>query len=202
MYSDEEGRRAVKLARRVVEAVVRGDSIGEIAYPQKFENAAGVFTTLKLYPSGELRGCIGYPDPTLRIIETIVNSARSAAMRDPRFNPVTVEELDGLIVEVSLLTPPEKVQVDDPSEYLERIVVGKHGLIVKRSLATGLLLPQVPVEWNWDVKEFLEHACLKAGVERNSWKRPSTEIFSFQGEVFAESNPGGEIRRVPVDGGE
>jgi len=197
MYSDEDGIKAVQLARHVVDSVVKGTPIGKIAYPRGFDEKAGVFTTINRYPSGELRGCIGFPEPTFKIVEAIVSSGRSAALRDPRFNPVTPGELDSIVVEVSLLTPPEKVVVDSPEEYLDKIVVGKHGLIMKRSLASGLLLPQVPVEWNWNVEEFLDHTCVKAGMEKGCWRRNSTEVFVFEGEVFMEKTPRGEVVRKP-----
>ncbi len=200
MYTDEEGIRAVRLARKVVEASVKREPIGEIRYPNSFEKNAGVFTTLNRFPSGELRGCIGFPEPTFRIVEATVNSAKSAALKDPRFKSVARPELDNIVVEVSLLTPPEKVVVESPEEYLEKIEVGKHGLIIKRSLATGLLLPQVPVEWKWNVEEFLEHTCTKAGIDPGSWRLRSTEIFSFEGEVFTEKTPRGEVVRKPLVG--
>ncbi len=116
------------------------------------------FVTLK--KAGQLRGCIGYIEPHAPLIEAVADNAQSAALRDPRFAPVTPEELPDISIEVSALTPLE------PVADVEEIEIGRHGLVISQGPNHGLLLPQVPVEWGWDREEFLEHTCLKAGLLR------------------------------------
>jgi uncharacterized protein (TIGR00296 family) len=98
-------------------------------------------------------------------------------------------------VEVSLLTPPQEITVKSPREYASQVKVGEDGLILQKGWARGLLLPQVPVEWNWDAEEFLSQTCIKAGLMPDAWLEQGTKIFKFQAEVFSEDKPGGEVRR-------
>ncbi|MEM2870437.1 MAG: TIGR00296 family protein [Thermoplasmata archaeon] len=200
MYSIEEGKLAVSIARGAVEAFV----VGEREYrppqelPASFRQKAGVFVTLSTYPERELRGCIGYPEPVLPLIDALVDAARSAALRDPRFPPVSPDELDRIVVEVSLLTPPEPIKVKNPREYLKVVKIGRDGLIVDNGLSRGLLLPQVPVEWGWDVHEFLDHTCMKAGLPASAWMEKDTRLFRFTAEIFDEKEPRGEIIARPL----
>lgn len=201
MYSLEEGRLAVSLARRAVEACVAGTGgfRPPDELPPSFRRKAGVFVTLNTYPERELRGCIGYPEPVLPLIEALLDAARSAATRDPRFPPVSPDELDRIVVEVSLLTPPEPIVVKDPREYLRVVRIGRDGLIVDDGLSRGLLLPQVPVEWGWDVHEFLDHTCMKAGLPASAWMERGTRLFRFSAEIFDEREPRGEVVARPLE---
>lgn len=179
-------------------------------FPQSFKEKSGVFVTLKtIAKKGEkteknLRGCIGYPLPHLPLIEAIIDSAINSATRDSRFyppfgpGPVVPEELRKIVFEVSILTPPELLKVDTPDDYLKKIKIGRDGLIVEREFIRGLLLPQVPVEWKWNIKEFLEHTCNKAGLPADCWKKPGVKIYSFQAIIFEEVEPQGEIRRKEI----
>jgi len=151
--------------------------------------------TLTRYPSDDLRGCIGYPEPIMPLIDAIKDSAVSASSRDPRFPPVRTEELDHIKVEVSLLTPPTEISVNKPKDYVKAVKVGEDGLIVQRNWARGLLLPQVPVEWSWDAEEFLCQTCMKAGLTPDSWLQQGTKVFKFQAEVFSETKPRGDVKR-------
>ncbi len=197
MFSDEEGKLAVRIARDVVDRHVRGERVVYTDYdvPERFHQKMGAFVTLKTFPAGELRGCIGFPTPIFPLIKAIVEAARSAATKDPRFFPVSPRELDHLVVEVSLLTPPVPLEASTPRERLEKVVIGKHGLIAERGPFTGLLLPQVPVEEGWDVKTFLEWTCMKAGLPRDAWKDPATRFYTFTAEVFRETTPRGDVVR-------
>jgi uncharacterized protein (TIGR00296 family) len=188
--SEEEGKLAVEIARKAVDTYVKDDKRYEPdEIPAVFKEYRGVFVTLEEFPGNELRGCIGFPEPVAPFIDALIDSAISAASRDPRFSPVSEEELDNLVVEVSALTPPEIIKVKDPAEYLTKVKVGRDGLIVRRGYSSGLLLPQVPVEWGWTEEEFLEHTCNKAGLPPNAWLDPNTEIQSFQGQVWHEKEP-------------
>ncbi len=144
---------------------------------KKFKEKRGAFVTLKV--GGELRGCIGYPLPIKPLLETVMEMAVAAATQDYRFAPLTREELPQTKIEISVLTLPQPI--DDVSQ----IEVGKHGIIVSKGFARGLLLPQVPIEYHWDRETFLRHGCLKAGLDEDEWKKGArVEIFSAQ--VFSE----------------
>jgi uncharacterized protein (TIGR00296 family) len=145
-----------------------------------------------------LRGCIGFPEPTYPLGEAIVRSAISAATRDPRFPSVELKELTKIIVEVTILTTPERLECPDPRDYPDRIKVGRDGLIVERGWSRGLLLPQVAVEWAWDVEEFLMQCCIKAGLPPDSWLVGGTKIYKFEGKIFSEVSPDGLVREVTM----
>lgn len=137
----------------------------------------GVFVTLKR--NDELRGCVGYPLPHKALFETVIESAISAATQDFRFQSIEAEELDEIKIEISILTLPQV------AKDISKIEVGKHGIIISKGPHKGLLLPQVPVEWNWNLETYLNHGCLKAGLGKNEWKKGARiEIFSAQ--VFSE----------------
>lgn len=153
----------------------------------------GVFVTLERYPNHDLRGCIGYPEPVMPLIEAIESSARSAAFKDPRFQPVARNELSNLTIEVSVLTKPTLIEVNDPKEYLQEIKVGRDGLVVENGPFRGLLLPQVPVEWKWNAEKFLSQTCVKAGLPQNSWQDQETKIYKFTAQIFSELEPGGAV---------
>jgi uncharacterized protein (TIGR00296 family) len=199
-FSDEEGIRAVRAARYVIENTVKCQDVPDLKLPASFKDKGGVFVTLKTHPDHELRGCIGYPEPVVALKEALVDSAISAATRDPRFPPVSADELPNLLVEVSLLTPPEPIETSGAKELIGKVKVGEDGLIVERGRARGLLLPQVPIEWGWKAEEFLEQTCGKAGLPLEAWKDPKTRFFKFQAEVFSEEKPHGKIKREILNG--
>jgi hypothetical protein len=143
----------------------------------------------------QLRGCIGYPQPTFPLVEATIDSAINAATEDPRFNPLSLKELDEVVFEVSVLTPPEAIEVNKPQEYVGKIKVGEHGLIVEKGFSKGLLLPQVPVEWGWCEEEFLCQCCMKAGLPPDTWLGKGTKIYKFTAIVFEEETPKGKIER-------
>lgn len=181
--TEEEGKLAVRLARAELEKRIGGSGEPPLPIPPVFSRKRGVFVTLTR--EGELRGCIGYPYPHLPLADAIRDAAVSAALGDPRFPPVDAGELPLLRVEVTILTPPELMQ-DDPEARPRTIEVGRHGLIVRGRGRSGLLLPQVPVEWGWNSREFLDHTCRKAGLAPGCWKEREVEIFTFEGQIFHE----------------
>ena len=142
-----------------------------------FLEKRGAFVTLK--KNDDLRGCIGYPLPFKPLYETIIEVAVSAATQDFRFEPITLEELPEVKIEVSVLTLPE------PVKDIKEVELGKHGIIVSKGSSKGLLLPQVPIEWNWDLETYIEHGCLKAGLPEDEWKK-GAEIEVFSAQVFSE----------------
>jgi len=195
MFSKSDGRYAVRKARETILRRLSREGPDTSDAGGLFLKDCGVFVTLNTYPDHRLRGCIGYPEPVQPLINSLVDSAISAATRDPRFSPVRKGELDKLVIEVSLLTPPEKIEVKKLTEILDEVKVGRDGLIVERGTYRGLLLPQVPVEHNWDTEEFLQHTCVKAGLPPGTWVEKGTTIYRFQAEIFTELEPGGDIIR-------
>jgi len=193
--SDSDGVVLVKTARKAVtEFLSNGDRMKlESDLEEKFSFNSGVFVTLN-NPDG-LRGCIGFPIPEKKLSYAIIEGAIAAATEDPRFPSVKTNELNDIVFEVTVLTPPVKIDVSDPMEYLEKIKVGRDGLIIRHSFSSGLLLPQVPVEYNWNVEEFLQHTCEKAGLSRDTWKNESVKSEKFEGIIFKEETPNGVIVR-------
>lgn len=196
----EEGTFLIQLARNTVKEYLKTGKTVEAPEntPKKLFEHCGVFVTINSLKNGEkaLRGCIGYPYPTNPLVEAVIDSAISAATRDPRFHPLSLKELDNVIFEVSVLTPPEQIKVEKPEEYVAKIKVGEDGLIVEKGFFKGLLLPQVPVEWNWCEEEFLCQCCVKAGLPPDSWLTKGTKIYKFSAIIFEEETPQGKVKRV------
>jgi uncharacterized protein (TIGR00296 family) len=165
--------------------------------PRKLFEHCGVFVTINKLVNGEpqLRGCIGYPYPTNPLVEAVIDSAINAATEDPRFPSLSASELGEIVFEVSVLTPPELVETNNPKEYVSKFKVGEHGLIVERGIFKGLLLPQVPVEWNWCEEEFLCQCCMKAGLPPDTWLTKGTRIYKFKAIIFEEETPQGSVKR-------
>ncbi len=198
MLSIEQGKSLVNFAREIIESHFNEAKTKVKVKPSAnlrdiLSKKCGVFVTLHEFSTNQLRGCIGYPEPVMPLIDAISDSAISAATKDPRFPCVKKDELKNLIVELSVLTKPELIKVSDPSEYLKKIKVGRDGLIVEKGCYRGLLLPQVPVEWKWNVPEFLSQTCVKARLPQGSWLDKSVKVYKFTGQVFTEVKPYGEV---------
>ena len=196
----DEGKFLVELARKAVkENLTTGKHLAAPQNtPKKLLRQCGIFVTINTIKHGEtqLRGCIGYPYPTLPLVEAVIESAIDAATQDPRFYPLSLNELDNVVFEVSVLTPPEAITVQKPDEYVTKIKIGEDGLIVEKGIFKGLLLPQVPVEWEWDEEEFLCQCCIKAGLPPDSWLTKGTKIYKFQAIIFEEETPHGEVKQL------
>lgn len=176
MNFQEEALRAV---RQTIHDYLSGKPKTKLNFENKrFNENCGVFVTLK--KSGELRGCIGFVKGVGPLGESLQEMAIAAATKDSRFKPVTLQELDEIDIEISVLTPMEKVN------DVSTIEIGKDGLMLVCGFHSGLLLPQVATEWNWDVDEFLHHLCLKAGLPPGSHKMPEANLLKFSAEVFGE----------------
>jgi len=194
MFSLEDGKYLLKLARRAIESYLEEGSVIPLPedVPQKLMEKGGVFVTLQTYPGGDLRGCIGFPEPTYPLAEGVIRAAIASSVEDPRFPPMNREEQEEVILELSILTPPEKINAP-PTEYPREISIGEHGLIVERGHARGLLLPQVPVEQGWDEEGFLAYTCMKAGMPGDCWKDEEVKVYRFRGILFIEKKPGGDV---------
>ena len=198
--TDKDGQILVKTARLIVTEFLKNGHHTELdqKFQENFSFDSGVFVTLN--NSLGLRGCIGYPLPDKKLFNALESAAIAASTEDPRFPPVKFEELDSITFEVTVLTPPTKIEVSHPREYLSKINIGQNGLIVKYGFSSGLLLPQVPIEYGWNVKEFLEHTCEKAGLPKDFWKNEEVEFQKFEGIVFKEKEPKGEIIQEKLSG--
>jgi uncharacterized protein (TIGR00296 family) len=197
--SDEEGKFLIQLARNTAKTFLESGKTLKPPEntPKKLFEKCGVFVTINSVRGKKkaLRGCIGYPYPTNSLVDAVIDNAINASTQDPRFEPLEKSELEHVIFEVSVLTPPEPVKVDKPEEYLKQIKVGEHGLIVEKGSYKGLLLPQVPVEWGWCEEEFLCQCCIKAGLPPDSWLTKGAKIYRFSAIVFEEETPNGEVKR-------
>jgi AmmeMemoRadiSam system protein A len=138
----------------------------------------GAFVTLNEH--GKLRGCIGFVTAAKPLVETVKEAAEASALQDPRFEPLRMEELKIVEIEISVLSPLR------PIASVEEIEVGRHGIMLRRGYHSGLLLPQVATEYGWDRETFLTHTCYKAGLEGSCWRDPETRIEIFSAVVFAE----------------
>ncbi len=181
--SEDEKKFLLKLARKTLEYRLRGETppVPEDV-PEKLKMKMGVFTTLN--KNHELRGCIGYPVPVSPLYMAVMETAEKAALEDPRFVPVNYNELKDIDIEITVLTPLQEVK------NLDEIEVGRDGLLVKYGPYQGLLLPQVPVEYNWDRETFIKHTCLKAGLPPDAYKWEGVKFYKFQGIIFSESEMG------------
>lgn len=188
----EDGKKAVRYARHVITKHVKNEPISVDLKDKIFEKKQGAFVTINTYPAKILRGCIGIPQPIMPLKEALKEAAISAC-HDPRFPDLDEKELNNIIIEVSILTEPKLINVENPEEYPDKIEIGKDGLIIERGFYRGLLLPQVATEYNWSSIEFLNEACMKAGLPPNAWLDEETKVYKFQAEVFEEKEPMGRI---------
>jgi AmmeMemoRadiSam system protein A len=177
--TEQEKDLLLKIARKSIETGLAGEKMP----PPEIESDTlkekmGAFVTLK--KKGHLRGCIGFIEGRKPLYKTVEEMAQAAAFKDPRFRPVREDELKSLDIEISALTPLR--QIDDINE----IEVGRHGIYLVKGHHSGLLLPQVAAEYNWDRATFLKETCSKAGLPEDAWKDADTQIFIFSATVFSE----------------
>jgi hypothetical protein len=193
-----EGEILVRLARKTVEDYLQNNKVKSIPKdtPAQLMQCRGVFVTIKKIDNGKeprLRGCIGYPYPTTKLAQAVIECAISSATQDPRFHPVSTDELDQITFEVSVLTSPELIITKNPKDLKKRIQIGRDGLIVERGANKGLLLPQVALEYSWDAEEFLSQCCMKAALPPDTWLVKGTRIYKFQCFIAKEIAPKGVV---------
>ena len=180
--SEADRQRLLQIARDAIVAHVGGAGAAAAGSASaNLERLGGAFVTI--HHQGALRGCIGHLEANQSLLRVVRECAVAACSADPRFPPVSVVELSGLEIEVSLLGPFEPVTSPDDIE------VGRHGLLVEQNWQRGLLLPQVATEWRWDREMFLAQTCHKAGLSRDAWKR-GAKVWRFEAEVFSEGRTG------------
>ena len=194
MLTLEQGKLLVRYARECINCHLVRKEIENKEFSFAKDNQ-GVFVTLLTYPEKDLRGCIGFPEPAYPLDKAVSMAAISAAVDDPRFPELSSDELDKVVVEMSVLTVPEKIELAEDEKYEDKITVGADGLIVKGRSRSGLLLPQVPADLGWDKKQFLMQTCTKAGLPSDAYLSDDVEVFKFQAQIFSEESPGGEVVR-------
>lgn len=181
ILSDEDKINLLKLARNTIEQKVNGDSIPKLKpkdYSEILNAQVGAFVTLT--KNKELRGCVGRFQPETPLYQVIQEMAVAAAANDHRFNPVEKDEMEMIDIEISVLTPLNKIE--DSSE----IELGRHGIYIKQGYNSGTFLPQVAEKTNWSVEEFLGHCAQdKAGIGWSGWKM--AEVFTYEAIIFHES---------------
>ena len=179
-FSPEERTLLLQVAHDSIISALEGREIPLDSPTPHLAEPRGAFTSLYLH--GELRGCVGYVLPVSSVYRTVIDTARAAAFEDTRFYPVTLEEMRQLEIELSILSPPRTI-------VPEEVEVGRHGLLISMAGNRGLLLPQVPMERDWDRVTFLEQTCRKAGLPSDAWRRGAV-IEAFSAEVFGEKSSG------------
>jgi AmmeMemoRadiSam system protein A len=179
--SSDDWLALVEIARRAIASAILDKRIPDFPpYPAALSERKGAFVSL--YRGGNLRGCVGQVENPGPLADVVARAAISAALHDSRFPPIGAGELATLEIEISVLSAPERILPD-------AIVAGRHGLLVVRGSFRGLLLPQVATERKWSGQRLLEETCIKAGLARDSWRDPATEVFGFTAEVFSEKGP-------------
>ena len=175
----QEKELLLRIARESIESGFAGGEIPRFKIESStLEKKMGAFVTLK--KQGRLRGCIGLIEGRKPLYETVEEMAQAAAFRDPRFSPVKDDELEGLDIEISALTPLRQI------EDVREIEMGRHGLYIVKDFHSGLLLPQVATEYDWDRATFLRETCAKACLPQDAWRDEDTKIFIFSASVFGE----------------
>ena len=172
----------VKIARDTLGLYLNQRLLPELsAYPAtpNLQKECGLFVTLKNKKNKELRGCIGYISGVKPLREAVRDCTVESATRDQRFPPMQPGEDQTVSIEISVLTPPQKI------DSIKQIEIGKHGLIISKGLRRGVLLPQVPVEWGWNREDFLKAICQKAGLPEDAWKE-GADLYIFSAQVFRE----------------
>ena len=175
--SAEEKAKLHELAFHAIRCRCLGEAMPDIAVDApRLKEPGGAFVCI--HKGKDLRGCIGMIEAHAPLWETIKRMAVEAAFGDPRFCAVARDELDKIDIEISVLTPIRRI--GDPSE----IEIGKHGLLIRRGGRSGLLLPQVATEHNWNREQFLKWTCHKAGLPEQAWKDEDVELYVFSADVF------------------
>ncbi|MEL9997603.1 MAG: TIGR00296 family protein [Sulfolobales archaeon] len=197
----DDGVFLVRLAREAVEKYLKDNKVIDTPpnTPKKLLLKGMSFVTIRKLVLGgqELRGCIGYLQPIEPLAKNVINAAIAAAVEDPRFNPMTAEELDEVIFEVSILSIPRTLS-SKGWDIVNEVKVGVDGLVVEYRIYKGLLLPEVPVEYCWDVETFLCETCLKAGMPPDCWLHPGVRIQKFNAVIFKELKPSGDVVKVDL----
>jgi len=174
--SEKDKEQLREIAKNAIESALFGQKEIAVTLGENLKEKGGAFVTIK--KKGDLRGCIGYIRAVFPVHQTVKEAAVQAAFHDPRFGPLTRNEWKDIEIEISVLTPMKMIA------SIEEIEVGTHGLYIEKGYESGLLLPQVATEYNWDRTTFLEHTCYKAGLQKDAWKGKGVNIYIFSADIF------------------
>ncbi len=164
----------------------------------EFTQKHGVFVTLYHYPTKTLRGCIGFSEGIGEVRKLLVEAAVAAATEDPRFVPISHLEFEHMVIEVSVLTKPERIH-GNAEQVKKQVKIGRDGLVIEYGYHKGLLLPIVPVEERWSIPMFLDNVCLKAGLPEHTWMHGTAVLYKFSTQVFRETAPNGNVEEVMLE---
>jgi AmmeMemoRadiSam system protein B/AmmeMemoRadiSam system protein A len=187
-FTEEQGQVLLKLARNTIgeklgKRVPDSDALAQPLQDEELQSQCGTFVTIKI--DGQLRGCIGNLTPTGSVIEGVKHNAINAAFHDPRFSPLSSEELDQAVIEVSILTEPRPLDYQDGRDLIAKLRVNVDGVIIRKRHTSATFLPHV-----WEQlprpEDFLDHLCLKAGLPSDAWKNSELEVLTYQVQYFEE----------------
>lgn len=201
-YSLEDGRNLVRAARNAIQLSLSSPAFRSLMVERTIEQYSekdGVFVTIKHYPTMTLRGRMGFTNPAGPLKRYLVQAAISAATEDPHFNPMSSNEIDDFIIEVSILSAPELLKGRSSAARIRNIMPGRDGLMIKYGFQSGTLLPSSSSEERWSKSRLLEELCTKAGLPSDYWKRGDVELYRFTVQSFSESEPEGEVKEVLFD---
>ncbi len=200
-YSLEDGAKLVRAARNAIELYVGSREFRKEAVERTisgFTQKHGVFVTLYHYPTMSLRGCIGFSEPMGELKGMLVEAAVAAAADDPRFVSVSHLELEHLLIEVSVLSKPERLN-GSTEAVRKQVKIGRDGLIIEYGYNKGLLLPIVAVEERWSAPKFLDEVCVKAGLPERAWRSSGAQLYRFSTQVFREREPRGKAEEIRLE---
>lgn len=180
MVTEEAARMLVRLARESVESWVRGETLPPVPDHPALGALSGVFVSL--HREGALRGCLGRLESDLPLGLATQRMAVAAARDDPRFPPLSADELEGLEIEVSVLSQPRRARP-------EEVEPGRHGVVLRHAGRQGVLLPQVASQYGWSRLELLDAVSRKAGLAQDAWRREESELLVFTAQVIGEHAP-------------
>ena len=191
--SQKDGELLIKIARFEITKKLVGENTlspsfvtPSLIQSNPFLNVKGcLFVTLT--KNNHLRGCIGFVEPIYSLLDATKNASLSAAFNDPRFPPLTNNELQNIKIEISYLSPFEEIPAKTKEELLSSITLGTNGILLKKGFSSALFLPQVATEWGFSKEEFLTNLCVKAGLNAKAWQSPcEMEFYKFQVQLFKE----------------
>jgi len=196
----KEGAQLIKLARDAMKTyLVDGREMDPPSgVPESFLQTKGIFLTLEIYPTHGIRGYIGFPYPDQPLAYTTIRAAIGTAIGDMRFQEISENELDKIVLRITITSEPKKITAKDPKDIIKQIVIGRDGLIAQAGRHIGRLLPQVAVEQGWNEEEFLSRLCIHAGLPSYAWQEGKVEISTFTAQIFEEETPGGAVKEVKL----
>ena len=198
-YTLEEGSKLVKAARNAIELYLTINNFDRKIVEEtikEFNHKLGVFVTIEHYPTGTIRGSMGFSEPKEVLSKAIIDSAISSAGEDPNFVPVSHMEFEHMVIEVVLFDKSELINAKTEQGIKNSIKIGRDGLLLKYGYHEALILPKVPIENNWTKERLLDNLCIKAGVKKHIWKMGTAKLYIFKTQAFREKEPRGSIEEL------